>query len=188
MPRLLEPGERPGAWDTIGDLAKRVARLEAVPGTDPDADTVAYAFGQVSLYTVPAGSSGFHVPDGSWDTTSYVNPLGITFSGGVWTISVPGIYVASAGCRFAVTDMSVTGGIFNFSLSVPSGNVMDMQTSLPSYLGGEYEANPGNSMMWDTGAALSFNEVHHEFLNTADVDVDVGFVNVNIWRIADSTS
>ncbi len=33
MSGLLTPGDRPGIWSTIGDLLKRVARLEAVPAS-----------------------------------------------------------------------------------------------------------------------------------------------------------
>ncbi len=32
MSRILEPGDRPGAWNTTGDLVRRVGKLEAVPG------------------------------------------------------------------------------------------------------------------------------------------------------------
>ena len=36
MSSILTPGERPGVWDKIGDLARRVGRLEAVPGGGGD--------------------------------------------------------------------------------------------------------------------------------------------------------
>lgn len=42
MSSILTPGERPGIWDKIGDLARRVARLEAVPASGPDDDDVLF--------------------------------------------------------------------------------------------------------------------------------------------------
>ncbi len=189
MPRLIDPGARPGAWDTIGDLAKRVARLEAVPQADPDVDTVAYGFWQVNVYTISAGAGGVKVPDVDWLTAFSPTPLGITLSSGVWTISIPGVYMVSSGCRFASTSPSVTGGIFNFSLI--NATIADHQTAVPIgslYASNLFEANPGNSMMFDTHQDLSNNAVDHQFDNTSDVDVDVGYVNLSIWRIGPSTT
>ncbi len=159
-------------------------------GPIPDLSVVeAYAFRQINVYTIAAGTSGM-VPDGSWAVVAGPTPKGITFASGIWTISVPGIYVASAGCRFEAVDPATVGGIFNFTLFIPGGgNIMDTQTAIPIgpiFATGGFVANPANSMMWDTGTDLAFSEVHHEFDNTSDVDVDVGFVNVNIWRIAPS--